>query len=102
MSGLLDHYAGFRFERILAEDDGLHAYLFSNGPRRLVSLFAPQGTTRARLRSDAVAASVFDAMGNAGARRAPRQVTVSVGDYPTTVVLDGATRVIREPAAPAR
>ena len=93
MSALLHDYAGFRFRRILSEDGDLHAYLFADGKRRWVVAFAPQGKTRIRVGSDAQHASVLDVMGNRRDLRAPGQVTLTVTDYPTTVLLDGATRV---------
>jgi hypothetical protein len=93
MSALLDHYAGYRFQRLLAESDDLHAYLFAAGDRQLVAAFAPQGETRLRLRTDARAASVLDAMGNSQPARAARQITLTVTEYPTTITLSGATTV---------
>ncbi|NPV48253.1 MAG: hypothetical protein HPY69_15005 [Armatimonadetes bacterium] len=93
MSALLDHYAGFRFQRILNEDDDLHAYLFADDDRQLVAVFAPQGKTRLRVRSDARTAAVLDAMGNSRPARSVRRTTLTATDYPTTVLLEGATRV---------
>lgn len=93
VSALLDHYAGYRFECILVEGERLHAYAFAAGSRRLVTLFAPRGETRARVHSNAAAASRIDAMGNVRPLRAARQVTLTVDEYPVTVQLEGATEV---------
>jgi hypothetical protein len=104
MSALVDPYAGFRLERALVEEESLYGYLFAAGPRRLVSLFAPRSKTRALTRSDAAAASLVDAMGNAKPLRAARRVALTVSDYPTTVLLGGALYVTLSsaPASPLR
>lgn len=92
-SAFLDRYAGFRFERILRESETLCAYGFRSGTQRMIALFAPHGTTTVEIGSDAHSAQVLDPMGNASPADTPNRLTVRVGEYPLSVLLNNATRV---------
>jgi hypothetical protein len=93
VSAFLDRYAGFRFERVLKETESLHVYEFRSGNRRMVAAFAVREATETRLNSDAKSAALVDPMGNETVLGDPRCVTLRVGDYPQSVVFDGASRV---------
>ena len=94
IAALVDGYAGARFTRILREDRDLHAYEFTAGDKRLLALFAPENRDLAVIvKSDARRAQTVDAMGNATDAASAQGVKLTAGYYPTTLVLEGATKV---------
>ncbi len=90
VSAFIDHYAGARFERIIAESDNIHAYQFRRGEDILIAVFAVKTPQAVRLKSDARAGSVIDAMGNETALSSTTAVTLQAGAYPLTVVFQSA------------
>jgi hypothetical protein len=94
IAALVDGYAGARFSRILRENRDLHAYEFIAGDRRLVALFAPENRDlTATVKSDARQAHLVDAMGNGSAAASAQDSRLAATLYPTTLVLEGATKV---------
>jgi hypothetical protein len=87
VSAFIDKYAGFRFERTLAETDNLHAYVFRNGDRRMVAVFAAKEPATVRLRTDASKASLIDPMGNEKQIEAGPVISVTAGAYPQSIAL---------------
>ena len=87
VSAFIDKYAGFRFERTLAETDNLHAYVFRNGDRRMVAVFAAKEPATVRLRTDASKASLIDPMGNEKQIEAGPVISVAAGAYPQSIAL---------------
>ena len=92
-AAFLDRYAGFRFERILRESEAVRAYEFRSGEQLMIALFAAKSPVMVKVKSDAKAAALLDPMGNALPAGEPKLVTVQVGEYPVSVLLDGATSV---------
>lgn len=92
-SAFLDRYAGFRFDRILVESDNLHAYAFKSGGRKMIALFSIGQPVQVRLETNAKSASLLDPMGNETPITDPKSITLTTGEYPQTVVLDGASKV---------
>ena len=94
IAALVDGYAGARFSRVLREDRDLHAYEFTADGKRLVALFAPGNRDLAvTVKSDARRAQLADAMGNATDAATAQEVKLTASFYPTTAVLEGATKV---------
>ncbi len=95
LAAFLDTYAGARREAILRERDGLYAYCFRQGERRLVPLFVGHDYPRpVQLLTDATAAAIVDPMGNVTpANLTGGRLALTAGYYPSTVVLTGAQRV---------
>jgi hypothetical protein len=94
IAALVDGYAGARFSRILREDRDLHVYEFIAGDRRLVALFTPESRDLAvAVKSDARRAQIVDAMGNTTDAASAQDTKITATFYPTTLVLEGATKV---------
>ena len=94
IAALVDGYAGARFSRVLREDRDLHAYEFTADGKRLIALFAPENRDLAvTVKSDARRAQLADAMGNATDAATAQEVKLTASFYPTTAVLEGATKV---------
>lgn len=95
VAAFMDTYAGAVFDRVLAESNGLYAYVFRQGDKRLVSVFVGNDYPRpVTLQTDATAASRLDPMGNSTPLDLPAgRQTVTAGYYPTTIVLAGAARL---------
>lgn len=85
--------AGARFERVLVEDDNLHAYLFGDGRRKCVTLFAVNRPMMLTLRTDAAAAEIRDIMGNATNVANAGRIEINVTPALQTIVLTDATRI---------
>jgi hypothetical protein len=99
-SAFLAWYAGCRFMRVLEESAELHAYEFARGEERLIALFAGQGPQQVTLATDARRTTLIDPMGNESRPVEGREVALTVGEYPQTVRLFGATYARVATAAP--
>ncbi|MBI2300487.1 MAG: hypothetical protein HYU66_16360 [Armatimonadetes bacterium] len=93
VSAVLDRYAGYRFDKVLAETDNLHVYAFRRRESVLVAAFARTEPVSIRLTSKARRAAVIDPMGNAVPATDPAEVTLVVGEYPQAIALEGAAGI---------
>jgi hypothetical protein len=92
-SAFLDKYAGFRFSRVLKETDNLFVYEFVSGKRSMVAAFAVKKPVQITLTSDARSAVLIDPMGNETPLADAKKVTLQAGEFPQSVVFDGASDV---------
>jgi hypothetical protein len=93
VAGFVDLFAGARFERTLAESEGLHVYAFRRGGQRLVAVFSVGDVKAVTIESDAHSAAIADGMGNREPVMNAGAVNVAAGFFVRTIVLEGATRV---------
>lgn len=100
-SAFLDRYAGYQFARILCESPNVRAYQFASGDRQMIALFAAKSPAEIRIKSDAVTARLIDPMGNESPAADPKLMTVQVGEYPVSVLLEGAAKVEVSEVPPA-
>lgn len=92
-SAFLDRYAGYKFERVIKESDNVHAYEFRRGKNRMVAFFAINGSVPVRFQTDARSVSLIDPMGNQTRIKGSNEVTVDAGEYPKTLVFNGAEKI---------
>ncbi|MHB0998071.1 MAG: hypothetical protein ACYC27_02405 [Armatimonadota bacterium] len=93
VSAFLDRYAGFKFEKVLKESDNLHAYLFKNGSRTMVSFFAVNKPAELKIESDAGNISLIDPMGNELIIENGRSINITADQYPKSLLLENASFV---------
>jgi len=93
VAAFADTFAGATFERTLVESENLHVYSFKRGEERLVVAFTTGLSESVTIESDATMATVVDAMGNRTNEKTPGAVKITIGAYPRTIALTGATRV---------
>ena len=94
VAAFVDLFAGAKFERVLLEADSAHAYLFRRGTQHIVAYFAVVESKALTITSDAKAAKLIDAMGNASDHKGDvSRLNVNAGALVKTIILEGATLV---------